>query len=49
LTLRELRVRAVRVPMKEPPLAVENGLANVAGTLGSGVAWNESAVERFAV
>jgi len=35
-------------PVLEEPLAVENGLANVTGTLGTGVAWNESAVERFA-
>jgi ribonuclease D len=32
----------------EEPLAIENGVANVAGAMGTGVAWNESAVERYA-
>ena len=36
-------------PIMREPLVVENGMANVAGALGTGVAWNESAVERFSV
>ena len=35
-------------PIVEEPLAIENGVANVAGAMGTGVTWNESAVERFA-
>jgi len=31
------------------PLRIENGMANVSGAIGTGVAWDESAVERFAV
>jgi mandelate racemase len=31
------------------PLRIENGMANVSGAMGTGVAWDESAVERFAV
>jgi mandelate racemase len=36
-------------PILEEPLAIENGVANVAGAMGTGVAWNESAVQRFTV
>jgi mandelate racemase len=36
-------------PIVEEPLSIANGVANVAGAMGTGVAWNESAVERFAV
>ena len=35
-------------PVVAEPLVIENGLANVNGSMGSGVAWNERAVERFA-
>jgi mandelate racemase len=31
------------------PLAIKNGMTDVAGATGSGVAWNEDAVARFAV
>jgi mandelate racemase len=31
------------------PLRIEQGMTNVNGAMGTGVAWNESAVERFAV
>lgn len=34
-------------PIIAEPLAVEDGYANPAGSLGTGVSWNESAVERF--
>ncbi len=36
-------------PILSEPLSVERGMADVGGAVGSGVAWNESAVERFAV
>jgi mandelate racemase len=36
-------------PVVEEPLAIENGMADVTGATGTGVAWNEAAVERFAV
>ena len=36
-------------PIVEEPLSIANGVANVAGAMGTGVAWNESAVQRFAV
>jgi mandelate racemase len=36
-------------PILKEPLAVANGMADVTGTLGSGVAWNEAAVQRFSV
>jgi mandelate racemase len=36
-------------PILREPLVVENGMANVTGVLGSGVAWNEDAVQRFSV
>jgi mandelate racemase len=36
-------------PIMAEPLTIENGMASVAGAMGSGVAWNESAVERFLV
>jgi len=36
-------------PILTEPLSVERGMADVGGAVGSGVAWNESAVERFAV
>lgn len=34
-------------PIMEQALEIKNGMANVAGSTGSGVAWNEEAVERF--
>jgi mandelate racemase len=34
-------------PVLAEPLEVENGLANVGAATGSGVAWNEAAVERL--
>ncbi len=36
-------------PIMDEPLTIENGMANVAGAIGSGVSWNENAVERFLV
>ncbi|MET0683615.1 MAG: enolase C-terminal domain-like protein [Casimicrobiaceae bacterium] len=36
-------------PILKEPLAVANGMADVTGTLGTGIAWNEAAVERFSV
>ena len=36
-------------PILREPLSVHQGMADVAGVVGSGVAWNEAAVERFAV
>jgi len=36
-------------PILEEPLSVANGMADVAGTLGTGVAWNETAVQRYSV
>jgi mandelate racemase len=36
-------------PIIAEPLDVQNGMADVAGAMGTGVAWNESAVERYAV
>jgi mandelate racemase len=36
-------------PIMAEPLRVESGMADMAGATGTGVAWNESAVERFAV
>jgi len=36
-------------PIIAEPLHVRNGIADVAGAMGTGVAWNESAVERYAV
>ena len=36
-------------PIVEEPLSIENGVANLAGAMGTGVAWNESAVQRFTV
>ena len=36
-------------PVMEQPLTIENGMANVAGATGTGVSWNESAVEKFLV
>jgi mandelate racemase len=35
-------------PILANPLVIEKGMANCAGVLGSGVSWNESAVEKFA-
>ena len=35
-------------PIVEEPLSIENGLANVTGVTGTGITWNEKAVERFA-
>jgi mandelate racemase len=34
-------------PIMGQALEIENGMANVEGSMGSGVAWNEEAVERF--
>jgi mandelate racemase len=36
-------------PILEQPLAMANGVADVGEALGSGVAWNEAAVERYLV
>jgi mandelate racemase len=36
-------------PILEAPLHIENGMASVTGATGSGVSWNESAVERYSV
>jgi mandelate racemase len=36
-------------PIIAEPLRIERGMADVAGVVGTGVAWNEAAVERFAV
>jgi len=36
-------------PVLSEPLRVEQGMADVADATGTGVAWNETAVERFAV
>lgn len=36
-------------PVVAEPLAIEKGMASVAGVVGTGVAWNEAAVERYAV
>ena len=36
-------------PVLREPLRVENGVANVGGATGTGVAWDEKAVARFAV
>ncbi|HYS13480.1 MAG TPA: enolase C-terminal domain-like protein [Burkholderiaceae bacterium] len=35
-------------PVMAEPLVIEKGMANCAGVMGSGVAWNESAIEKFA-
>jgi mandelate racemase len=34
-------------PIMSEPLAIMKGMANVEGAMGTGVAWNEKAVERF--
>lgn len=34
-------------PIMSEPLEIRNGMTNVEGTMGTGVAWNEEAVERF--
>lgn len=36
-------------PVLEEPLQIDNGIANVGGAAGTGVAWDKGAVERFAV
>jgi mandelate racemase len=36
-------------PILEEPLHIEKGMANVTGATGSGVSWNESAVEQLLV
>ena len=36
-------------PIMREPLVVEKGMTDVTGTLGTGVDWNEAAVERFSV
>ena len=36
-------------PILKEPLQIERGMAVIADTIGSGVAWNEDAVGRFAV
>jgi hypothetical protein len=56
--LQSLRVRTVRVPLQHPrqtasgavveSLAMKDGMTEVSGAAGSGVAWNEDAVARFA-
>jgi mandelate racemase len=35
-------------PVMAEPLVIEKGMANCAGVMGSGVALNESAIEKFA-
>lgn len=35
-------------PILADPLRVENGMARVEGTIGTGMDWSEGAVERFA-
>ena len=42
-------VRNFEALVKGEPLSVHQGMADVAGVVGSGIAWNEAAVERFAV
>jgi mandelate racemase len=34
-------------PVLAEPLQIEQGMAKVEGVVGTGVAWNEQAVERF--
>ena len=34
-------------PIMSEPLEINKGMANIEGSMGSGVAWNEKAVERF--
>jgi mandelate racemase len=36
-------------PVLKDPLRIENGMAEIAGVTGTGVAWNEDAVAKFAV
>ena len=36
-------------PVLAEPLSLENGMSDVGGVLGTGVAWNEAAVARFSV
>lgn len=36
-------------PVLAEPLSLENGMAQVAGVLGTGVAWNETAVAQCSV
>jgi mandelate racemase len=36
-------------PILSEPLQIQNGMANVAGSMGTGVAWDERAVEKFLV
>jgi len=35
-------------PVLAEPLRIESGMAIVNGAVGTGVAWNDAAVERFA-
>src|SRR5262249_20710511 len=34
-------------PILSDPLLIENGMANVESTIGTGVEWNEKAVEKY--
>ena len=36
-------------PDPEEPLKIQDGMAVVDGAIGTGVAWNEKAVERYSV
>ena len=36
-------------PVLAEPLRIESGMAIVEGVVGTGVAWNQTAVERFVV
>ena len=36
-------------PILDEPLRVENGLAMIGSAIGTGVSWNQKAIERFAV
>jgi mandelate racemase len=36
-------------PIMAEPLVVAHGMANVTGTIGTGVAWDEAAVQRYSV
>jgi mandelate racemase len=36
-------------PVLAEPLQIEQGIANVETVIGTGVAWNETAVEKFLI
>jgi mandelate racemase len=36
-------------PILEEPLRVKNGIAMIGSAIGTGVSWNQKAIERFAV